>query len=373
MMANPSSQWDFVPVYGVWLNPMTRTASPGEVSFSLSARITRVDGREIYPDGALLKATIGDQAQQDAEVRSIVRAAWRAADEAALGEAFDGTAWDARWDTVVVPAAIFVRFPAADDPDIVQTGWTVTVSEALQSGGGKKYSIQPLLSQLDNPIPGINLGTIEVPPGSPTVPAPMYAKGVAGGVASLDETAKIPLEQIPDDIGGGVSSWDDLEDKPAVIAAGATAAAARDAIGAQPAGSYATAAQGAKADSAVQPAGLTKSAVGLGAVDNTSDADKPVSTAQAAAITAAINSLVSGAPGTLDTLAEIAAALGGDPNLATTITNALAARVRTDTAAQGLTGTQKANARTNIDATLLVVDPGSTSGLADGTLIAYTS
>lgn len=40
----------------------------------------------------------------------------------------------------------------------------------------------------------------------------------------------------------------------------------------------------AKADSAVQPAGLTKAAVGLGNADNTSDADKPVSTATAAAL-----------------------------------------------------------------------------------------
>lgn len=48
----------------------------------------------------------------------------------------------------------------------------------------------------------------------------------------------------------------------------------------------ATAAQGTKADTAVQPAGLTKAAVGLGNVDNTSDANKPVSTAQAAAIAA---------------------------------------------------------------------------------------
>lgn len=47
---------------------------------------------------------------------------------------------------------------------------------------------------------------------------------------------------------------------------------------------YATTAQGTKADSAVQPAGLTKAAVGLGSVDNTADSAKPVSTAQAAAI-----------------------------------------------------------------------------------------
>jgi hypothetical protein len=53
----------------------------------------------------------------------------------------------------------------------------------------------------------------------------------------------------------------------------------------------ATSAQGAKADSALQPTGngsgltdMTKAQVGLGNVDNTSDADKPVSTAQATAI-----------------------------------------------------------------------------------------
>lgn len=39
-----------------------------------------------------------------------------------------------------------------------------------------------------------------------------------------------------------------------------------------------------KADSAVQPAGLTKSAVGLGNVDNTSDANKPISSATQAAL-----------------------------------------------------------------------------------------
>lgn len=46
----------------------------------------------------------------------------------------------------------------------------------------------------------------------------------------------------------------------------------------------ATAAQGTKADTAVQPSGLTKTAVGLGNVDNTSDANKPVSTAMATAL-----------------------------------------------------------------------------------------
>lgn len=46
----------------------------------------------------------------------------------------------------------------------------------------------------------------------------------------------------------------------------------------------ATAGQGSKADTAVQPAGLTKAAVGLSNVDNTSDAAKPISTATQTAL-----------------------------------------------------------------------------------------
>lgn len=58
----------------------------------------------------------------------------------------------------------------------------------------------------------------------------------------------------------------------------------------------ATAQQGTKADSAVQPEGLTKTAVGLGNVDNTSDATKPISTAQQTALNLKANQtdLVSG-------------------------------------------------------------------------------
>lgn len=67
-------------------------------------------------------------------------------------------------------------------------------------------------------------------------------------------------------------------------------------------------------------------------------------------ISAAVAGLVDAAPGTLDTLNELAAALGDDANFATTINTALGNRVRTDTAAQGLNSTQQGNARTNIAA-----------------------
>ena len=61
-----------------------------------------------------------------------------------------------------------------------------------------------------------------------------------------------------------------------------------------------------------------------------------------------INNLVSGAPGLLDTLDELAAALGDDPNFATTVSTALSNRLRIDIGTQGLTSTQQGYGRTNL-------------------------
>ena len=67
-------------------------------------------------------------------------------------------------------------------------------------------------------------------------------------------------------------------------------------------------------------------------------------------VTTSIAALTTGAPAALDTLDELAAALGDDANFAATVTAALSNRVRVDTGAQGLTAGQRANARANIDA-----------------------
>jgi hypothetical protein len=68
-----------------------------------------------------------------------------------------------------------------------------------------------------------------------------------------------------------------------------------------------------------------------------------------AAKTAVTNSLVNGAAAALDTLSELAAALGDDPNFAATIASEIANRVRFDVA-QSLTTAQKTTARNNIGA-----------------------
>lgn len=75
--------------------------------------------------------------------------------------------------------------------------------------------------------------------------------------------------------------------------------------------------------------------------------------ANAAFVKAAIDALVNGAPGALDALNELAAAIGNDPNFAATMSAALGNRLRIDTPGQGLTSEQKGNARTNIDAVAL--------------------
>ena len=64
----------------------------------------------------------------------------------------------------------------------------------------------------------------------------------------------------------------------------------------------------------------------------------------------AVADLIDSAPGTLNTLDELASALGDDAAFSTTVTTALGNRVRVDTASQGLTNTEKSNARTNIGA-----------------------
>ncbi len=68
-------------------------------------------------------------------------------------------------------------------------------------------------------------------------------------------------------------------------------------------------------------------------------------------VDAEVAGIVNSAPAALNTLDELAAALGDDANFATTTSTSLGNRLRVDTASQGLTGTQQANAITNLGIT----------------------
>ena len=82
--------------------------------------------------------------------------------------------------------------------------------------------------------------------------------------------------------------------------------------------------------------------------------------ATTAFVKTAVSNLIDSAPGTLDTLNELAAALGDDANFSTTMTTALGNRLRIDTNAQGLNATQQANGRTNLG-----LGTAATSALTD--------
>lgn len=82
-------------------------------------------------------------------------------------------------------------------------------------------------------------------------------------------------------------------------------------------------------------------------------------------ITSAVSGLVDSAPATLDTLNELAAALGDDASFSTTVSTALGNRLRFD-AAQSLDGTQKNQAWSNLQIAASSVDFAAnfTAGLA---------
>ena len=108
---------------------------------------------------------------------------------------------------------------------------------------------------------------------------------------------------------------------------------------------------------------LSASDVGAATPQQVTDGDTATLSAAQSHAQALVNALTSASPETLDTLAEIAAALGADPNFAATMTAALAARVRFD-AAQSLTVGEQAQARSNIGAGTSNLVIGTTAGTA---------
>ena len=78
-----------------------------------------------------------------------------------------------------------------------------------------------------------------------------------------------------------------------------------------------------------------------------------------------VASLVDSAPGALNTLNELAAAINDDATFSSTVTTALGNRLRVDTASQGLNGTQQSNARTNLNVDVAGTDNSTPVTLAN--------
>lgn len=151
-------------------------------------------------------------------------------------------------DDIIIPAGVFasgtlnttagvpslsVLCPSTDDPDIQQDGWLLEVEVTFTFGlAGEKYVIEVPIA--NRPLEdggnglGVNLRTIALTSQLPPQVA-MYGVGVAGGLATLSEDGLAVLDADGNPIEPFVT-WDALADKPAVVAAGADAAAARMAI-----------------------------------------------------------------------------------------------------------------------------------------------
>lgn len=189
--------------------------------------------------------------------------------------------------------SISVDLPCVDDPDISPNQWSIKVEEKLKSGRGATYYIKPTLAMVAG---GLNLRTILVPASLPAAEATVRI-GVPGGLAVYNSDGDVvdaAGNVITGGAGGGLTSVAaaDITDATATgrsLLKATDATSARSLIGAGTSSlALGTTSTTAKAGNYTP----TKADVGLGSVDNTADANKPLSTAAVSALSGKVDFVI---------------------------------------------------------------------------------
>ncbi len=214
-MPAPVSSWNLVRVYGTWRG-MDGALKAGTYKVTLPARITNTTDDAIIPAGTYATGPL--QTSVDSS------------------------------------PSLDIMVPATDDPDNAETGWKVTVAVTFPDAAGESYVLDvPYQST------GVNLRTVVLSASIPQQVA-LYKVGVPGGLAQLDSSGQV-VDANGDPVTGGTGAVSSVAGRTGDVT-------------------------------------LSKADVGLESVDNTADASKPVSTAQAAAIAAKYTKPGTGVPST---------------------------------------------------------------------------
>ncbi len=156
-MAAPAPSWNTCRVVGTWHN-LDGSRRTGTYKVTIPVRVTNTTDDVIIPAGVAMQGTL---------------------------EVDSGA------------PSLDIQVPSNTDPDNSPAGWQVVIDVTFPDAAGEKYVI-------DTPVDGVvNLRTVVLAASIPA-PQPVLIRGVPGGLAELDETGKVPVDQIPDGIGGGM-------------------------------------------------------------------------------------------------------------------------------------------------------------------------
>lgn len=171
------SAWDKTRIHGTWYSH-DGTRLPGTYIVTMPARVTVEQGEAIVPAGVYTQGDLNATGTTD--------------------------------------PSLDVMVPSNDDPDVTPLGWQVKVEVNLTMPNGARVKENYVI---DTPVGGtVNLRTIPIPQTiSPN--QTMLLRGVAGGVAALDTDGDV-IDAAGVKVtgggggGGGASTWDELTGKP---------------------------------------------------------------------------------------------------------------------------------------------------------------